>query len=575
MNFSKYFVLLLSLAGFLFSSSTEVRAQQNGQVTNPSSGNFNLNFNPFTDGYYYLDALSARTGTQFFISDGEIDIDDYVLGPNDLITVSLQGTESIVLRALLVNPQGDVILPMLGAVKVANKTIAEAQKAIDDEASNIFKAPDTRISLERARPLAIQVMGGIEFPGKHVVPPFSRVDAAIYRSINGNSNEGIESGSAADLLNTAGTLSLRNITIEHRDGTTDTADLIAYFRAGETFKNPVLKYGDQISIRRLSNESPRVSISGAVLNPNEFEYSSSDTPELLVKIAGGFKPDADTAKLFVFRNENGTQQKIEVLREDWSDFVILPNDRLIVPANQGQKSSASAWVYGEVITPGNFPIENGETTALELLTISGNLTDRALPSASYLIRAGSQENEIPNEYNTELLKRTSDQLAQGFDYLDLETKLSQNKVYIDINDEEQLAGVKIYDGDRMYIPRDEQTVFVFGQVNNPGYYPFTETDQTVGDYIARAGGFALSANKDRTFIIKAGSSTWYRPGETQIKSGDRIFVDREPYDELNAQRTYEVQKEQIKNTRIQLILTGISTITGIITTYVAIQNIRN
>lgn len=573
MNSSKYYVLLLFFVSFLFSLSTGVKAQQNRQETDPSSNNFNLNFNPFSDGYYYFDALSANLGDQLFTSDGEIDINEYVLGPSDLITISIQGTENIVLRALLINPQGDVILPMLGAVNVANQTIAEAQKTIDEKAKSIFKAPNTRISLERARPLVIQVSGGVEFPGKHIVPPFSRVDAAIYRSVN-RSNSETKSNNAADLLNT-GSISLRNIIIEHRDGSTDTADLVAYFKAGNSDKNPILKYGDQISIGRLTNESSRVSISGAVLAANEFEYSSSDTPELLVKIAGGFKPEADTSKLFVFRNENGTQQKIEVPKEDWNSFDILPNDRVIVPYDRDLNNSASAWVYGEVITPGNFPINNGETTALELLTLAGELTDRALPAAAYLIRAGSSENEIPNKFNTELLKRTSDQLVQGFDYLDLETKLSQNKVFVDITDEEQLAGVKIYDGDRMYIPRDEQTVFVFGQVNNPGYYPFTETAQTVGDYINRAGGFALAANQERTFIIKAGSGTWYKPNETQVRSGDRIFVDRIPYDELNAQRTYEVQKEQIKNTRIQLILTGITTITGIITTYVAIQNIRN
>lgn len=574
MNFSKYFASLLFFSGLLFSLSIPVQAQQNGQISIPSLSNFNLNFTPFSEGYYYLDALSGRLGDPLFISDGEIDINEYVLGSNDLITISLQGAENIVLRALLINPQGDVILPMLGAVNIANQTIAEAQETIDEKAANIFKSPNTQISLERARPLVVQVSGGVEFPGKHVVPAFSRVDAAIYRSVNQSNNEITESNNAADLLNT-GSLSLRNIVIQHRDGTTDTADLIAYFKAGTDNKNPILEYGDQILVRRLTNESPRVSISGAVLDANEFEYSSSDTPELLLKIAGSYKPNADTSKLFVFRNKNGTQQRIEVLREDWDSFAILPNDRLIVPTNQDRNSSASAWVYGEVITPGNFPIKNGETTALELLTLSGQLTDRALPAAAYLIRAGSSENEIPNKFNTDLFKRTSDQLAQGFNYLDLETRLSQNKVYIDISDDEQLAEVKIYDGDQMYIPRDEQTVFVFGQVNNPGYYPFTEADQTVGEYINRAGGFALSANKERTFIIKAGSGTWYRPNETEIRSGDRIFIDRVPYDELNAQRTYEVQREQIKNTRIQLILTGITTITGIITTYVAIQNIRN
>lgn len=583
MNFAKFPVLFLFFISLILSANTTVKAQDNeggrGGGSLPSVSSFNLNFSSFSDGYYYQDALSATLGNQLFTSDGEIDINNYVLGPNDLITVSLQGAENIVLRALLVNPQGDVVLPMLGAVNVAGQTISEAQKTINDSAKSVFSAPNAHISLERPRPLVVQVSGNVEYPGKHHVPPFSRVDAAIYGAIfevnrSGNISNMREETGTVELLE-AGPLALRNITIEHRDGTKDTADLVAYFKAGDLEKNPMVEYGDRITIRRLTNESPRVSISGAVMEGNEFEYSSTDTPELLLEIAGGFKPEADTSKIFVFRNENGTQQKIEVPRSDWSSFDILPNDRLIVPTNRDLNASASAWVHGEVITPGNYPIKNGQTTALELLTLSGDLTDRALPSAAYLMRAGSSENEIPNEFNTDVLKRTSDQLVQGFEYLDLETNLSQNKVFVDVTDDEQLAGVKIYDGDRLYVPRDEQTVFVFGQVNNPGYYPYTKTDQNVSDYINRAGGFALSANKERTFIIKAGSGTWFHPNETELESGDRIFVDRVPYDELNAQRTFEVQKEQIKNTRIQLIMTGISTITGIITTYVAIQNIRN
>jgi protein involved in polysaccharide export with SLBB domain len=111
-------------------------------------------------------------------------------------------------------------------------------------------------------------------------------------------------------------------------------------------------------------------------------------------------------------------------------------------------------------------------------------------------------------------------------------------------------------------------------VNNPGYFPFIENTNT-NNYINRAGGFALSADRDRVFIIKAGNATMYRPGETELESGDRIFIDRQPIEELNALRTYEIQQQQVKNTRTQLILAAISTITGIITTYVAVQNIRN
>jgi len=188
-----------------------------------------------------------------------------------------------------------------------------------------------------------------------------------------------------------------------------------------------------------------------------------------------------------------------------------------------------------------------------------------------LVRNNNPKNGIPNDFNSDLLKRTSDQVLQGLEYLDAESRVSQNKVFIDLKDQNQLQNLKLYDGDRLYIPRDPQTIFVFGQVNNPGYFPFSgENNFTVSDYISRAGGFALAADKERVFVIKAGNSTWFDPLDTKIESGDKIFVDRQPIEELNALRTYEIQKAQLKNQRVQLIMTAITTITGIITTYVAI-----
>lgn len=564
----KKIVLPFLFIAFLISSTVDLKAQQSGQ-----SG-FTFEFNSSMDGYYYQDALSGSLGNQLFYTDEIIDVHSYELGPGDLITVGLQGSQNVVLRALLVNPQGDIIIPMLGSVNVANQTIIDAQQTINEKAGSIFKNPEAIITLERPRPLTIFVDGNVPYPGKHIVPAFARVDVAIYGSINKVAQPtSVSNVRAAD--NTIDLLgneaySFRNITVTHQDGKKETADLVAYFRAGNRDKNPIVRSGDQIHITRLNSESPRVSISGAVKEGLELEYSPSDSPELLIDIAGGYEQDADTTKILLFRNTNGNTEQIEVSKSDWSSLQIKPNDRLIVPVNREISSSASAWISGEVITPGNFPIRNGSTTALELLNLSGDLTEDALPSAAFLIRAGGHENEIPNKFNSDLMKRTSDQVAQGFEYLDLETKLSQNKVFINLTDDEQLDGVKIYDGDRLFVPRDEETVFVFGQINNPGYYPYLENNESVYDYIDRAGGFALAANKERIFIIKAGSGTWYRPDETTLESGDRVFIDRNPYDELNAQRTYEVQREQLKNTRIQLIMTGITTITGIITTYVAI-----
>jgi len=309
-----------------------------------------------------------------------------------------------------------------------------------------------------------------------------------------------------------------------------------------------------------------------VIKPQEIEYSESDTPDLLIEIAGGLTSEADASQALIYRMQDGRVNKIEILSSQWSDFDLQPNDRVVIPKDPENRISASAQIEGEVIQPGIFPIKQGETTAYDLIQFSEGVTEEALTSAAYLERAGNIENEAPNKLNPTIIGRTSDQIQQEMEYLELESQISRDKVFIDLADTEQLKSVELFDGDRIFVPRDENTIFIFGQVNNPGYYPAGSSTSNAYDYIDRAGGFSLAANKERIFIIKAGSNTWYRPEETNLQSGDRIFVDRIPYDELNAQRTYETQRDQLKNSRIQLIMTGITTITGIITTYVAIKN---
>ena len=111
---------------------------------------------------------------------------------------------------------------------------------------------------------------------------------------------------------------------------------------------------------------------------------------------------------------------------------------------------------------------------------------------------------------------------------------------------------------------------LYGQVNKPGDYRY---DSTLGlnDYLDKAGGVTLAADTERIFIIKAGSRTWMKPEMTDINSGDIIFVDRIPFDELNAQRSFDLQKQAARRNNIQLILSGLTAITGIITTVVAIR----
>lgn len=561
-----FFLLLLGLFPFL------LVAQNNEEINQSRNTSFELGSIDIFGGLYFIDPMGFQLATDAIPFEGELNTQNYILGTNDLISIKIDATTPVSLRGIVVNPQGSVVIPITGSVKVSGLTIQQAEAKIKESVSKQIKDPEVSITIENPRPAIIHITGGVPHPGKYIIPAQSRIDQAIFSSItSGDRTPSKSLQNSSDFLKN-GNYSLRSIQIFHTNGSESEADLLKYFRTGDLSSNPFVEDGDLISITPLNRETPKISISGAVKADYEFEFKQGDTPALILSFGGGFEEVADTSKLYIYRRSVTGIEQIVVEPDEWDSFQLLPNDRVVAPFGNEFDASASAWIYGEVDVPGNFPIESGETTALELLQTAGGLSEEALPAAAYLVRSGGRKNEIPNQFNADLMKRTSDQYLQGLEYLDAETELSRNQVFIDLTDDEQLQGIKIFDGDRLYIPRDEQTIFVFGQVNKPGYFGFSNA-KTVSEYIAQADGFALSADRERVFILKAGNATWFNVGDTELSSGDKIFVDRKPVEDLNAKRSYDIQKAQLRNQRTQLIMTAITTITGIITTYVALKRI--
>lgn len=565
--------------------TTNLLAQSGNNGSNSSGGTFSLNYSSEIGGFYFQDLSGIQIALEGVPYENKIDQNTYILGVNDLISIEVESTQRVVLKNLLINSSGDIIIPSFGVIGLNGLTVTEAVKKLEEKLAEVYKTPSVILTVDVPRRINVHISGSVPNPGKFTLPAQSRVDLAILQSIKKidptNQDENYELPSTflftvyTSQLLQSNEYSIRNIVIYHKDGSTSKADLVRYFRTGDLASNPIVRDGDRIQIPRISRNSPTVSISGAVRYGYELDFKPNETISDLLSIAEFFEENADSSQVFVFRRDGGKVDKLIIQSSNWNSFKLEPNDRVIVPELNITRLTSSAWVRGEVSYPGNYPIIAGETTLQELLEISGGMTPSALPSASYLIRAGSIKNEIPNKFNSDLMSRTSDQYYQGIEYLKQETSLSKNRVYINLRDPQELKSVILFHGDQLYIPRDEKTIFVFGQVNNPGYFPFLKSqDNNVQDYIQRAGGFALSADEERVFIIKAGNASWFKPGETDLESGDRIFVDRVPVEDLNALRNFEIQKQQVKNTRIQLIMTGITTITGIITTYVAIRNIR-
>ena len=94
--------------------------------------------------------------------------------------------------------------------------------------------------------------------------------------------------------------------------------------------------------------------------------------------------------------------------------------------------------------------------------------------------------------------------------------------FVDKNDDYNLI---LQDGDVINIPKRPNKVNVFGQVKNPGFIDFTES-QTMKWYVDKAGGYTASADPKRARIIRGNNLVWVDGFKENIYvyDGDEIFV---------------------------------------------------
>ena len=530
-----------------------------------------------TDQIYFVDQIGLQLLDRQIPAPGYIQDEHFKLGPQDVLSIDISGPLPIIARGLAVNSEGKIFIPVAGNVDINNMSLSEAYEKIEEALARELNEFELNLTVDRPRRVMVNIHGDIPYPGQYIVLAGTRLDAVVYAALtDGSVDPGqLSPRDMEQALMSTRNHSLRNISITRSDGESRVqGDLVRYFRNGDTDANPYLFSGDRVRIERVSETSPVVSVSGAVHSSQQVEFEESDRIGRLIEMAGGYLEEADRERVVIHRTEQRQTSRIELeLTEDTRhNFELRPNDRIVIPYLEDDARSYSAWVHGEAIMPGNYPISHEQTTLKDLLETAGGVTSSALAESAYIVRSPVHTRNVrpSTAFNVAELQRTSDQLAQGFEYLQREDQLgTENRVHVDLTNDRELSETIISDGDRLFVPKDHRAVILYGQVNSPGNYAFDES-KTVRDYLEKAGGMTIAADTERLFIIKAGSRAWKHPDDTRLQSGDMIFVDRVPYDEFQAARNYDIQLRNLRRSNLQLILTTVSTITAVVTTYVAI-----
>jgi protein involved in polysaccharide export with SLBB domain len=343
---------------------------------------------------------------------------------------------------------------------------------------------------------------------------------------------------------------------------------------GDEKDNIVLEPKDRVFIHRDLNklDPPTVTIEGEVGRPGKYPLGENLTAASLVRLAGGFKRGAytDEADLTRYEVEQGTKivsDHVEVpiakamAGEPDADVRLRDGDVLTIGQLSGWNDlGATIKVTGEVVHPGTYGIQQGESLSSVIQRAGGFLPD-AYPYGAVFERV--QLRELEEKNRGDLIQRMraeskSVKLVPNMDEDDqaqakasilqyqktisiLENTPPAGRLVIHISQDvprwaNTSADIQVRSGDAIYVPKRSGIVLVDGSVYNPTGITY-KPGKNAGWYLKQAGGPTAMADKKGIFVVRADGSVAGGPGgvfsggveSTELRPGDLVVVPEQIY----------------------------------------------
>ena len=500
-----------------------------------------------------------ETGQKFtgIPMEGSVDPTQYIVGPYDMFTLTFWGVPPLEYM-ILVTPEGTLLIPTVGEIRVADITLAEAKKRVAEAVEKKYKPGSVSMTLVRPRSLIVTLRGAVSRPGQYIASAIERVEKIVLLGASEvktpNTTFTIPALSPTGLpvfqddfripkITSKTELdeqtSTRNIKLIRRNGDTLRVDIPKYYATLENKYNPFLVDGDLIVVPSTTLSTNFISIHGAVNVPGRYEFIQGDSLLGLIRIAQGLLETADRQATTIYRSEKTGDRSQEIsvdldaiLAGRASDVPLQRGDRILVRHQMDRRRDFFVTVGGEVASPGDYPITRETTKLSQILRAAGGPTNRALLGSSVVWRKDEKYN-VPDASQLDYLNYLCAHQFLSVDstYFFLDVKVGRQPVVVNFKsllvDKDTLSDVILHHEDFIYIPSDERSVLVQGQVANPGYVAYVP-GENYRFYVRKAGDYQEFADEGEVRIIKGGTFSWFKPGDTTIESGDRIWVPKEP-----------------------------------------------
>lgn len=558
--FISFFLLVLVSGSAFTQNKTNKTESWNPYMTDPKT---NVSIN--SDAGDLLNSINQQQNqnSQFktVLVDKVVDMNKYIVGANDVFLLGIYGFINQQLP-IIVNVEGSVLIPTVGEIKVDGLSLNSAKNKVIDAVKKRYYSSDVSFTLMTPKNFLITVSSIMQ--KKFEVNATNRVSDIINKVFY----DTIDVSRAQFTLNNKPefflqNLSLRNIEIQHKDGTSSNVDLYRYFVTNNDDLNPYLREGDFVKIPVGILDNNYITVSGAIQMPGVYEYNINDDLEAIIGIGRGFEFNAQSDSILVYRTDPETLQ-IEIINlsyEQNKNFKIRLFDRVFVKFESEYLRNSSVTILGEVNMPGVYPISQKNTRLKDVIEMAGGMKKTAYLPLSVVYRRYDPEYTKNDTAEILINMRANDLLINEKDKLNFERDVisRRNRMIIDFeklykyNDTTQ--NIILENRDVVYINDDKNIVYVYGQVGNEGYVPYREGED-FKYYIEKAGGYSLAADDGKTRIIRFNSRGWYEAEKTKIQSGDFIYVPKETPAEFKESLT--------------IIATMIGVVASVLTTYLLI-----
>lgn len=240
--------------------------------------------------------------------------------------------------------------------------------------------------------------------------------------------------------------------------------------------------GDRYVVDKiLDRYQNRITISGAVFRPGQFELSKGLTLSQLITKAGGLKEDAFENGYVTRLNPDNTLGSISfntkaIMNNTAADISLQREDVIRIASVFDLRDKYIVSIKGEVRQPGNFQYADSMTVQ-NLIIKAGGFSEGASPKRLEVSRRIT--NGDPSS--------SSSNIAQVFS-VNINSNLSSDSARFVLK---PFDVVSVYSLPGYEVPR---TVKIEGEVIYPGYYTIKTKNERISDLITRAGGITASAD---------------------------------------------------------------------------------